>query len=371
MKKRTCNLIAAALFITVLFSFSVFHLTGVTIPSARGNLPADYDGNTFAGDSLFGRFYQSVYQSKSSLQTVRRISYDLFGTVNSDRVVVGQNRFLFPVEDEETGYHYIADYLGLSVFTDEEEQAILDTLLSRRALYRERGAAYMLVVLPANQTLYSEQMPAYLGKGSDNTRLRHLTATCAAAGYNHCYDISNALLAARQIEKMPLCDNTENTLNALGMYYTYLMVLDCFSANAYQTGNVVERDKLTFYQSDTEGRELARLSGLTDVVQNRTISLSNSTYYGYRLLFNTGFAARTVRLPEDYSTLPPGSPSLLLQFTNDRDRLLIEPYFSNTFDYVTYQTNLSDNEDVFEKADPDVVIQFIRENELSLLLPTG
>ena len=367
MKKRTCNLIAAALFITVLFSFSVFHLTSAATLAGRGDLPADYDGDTFESDSLFGRFYRGVYQNKSTLQTVRRASYDLFGAVNTDRVIVGKNGFLFPVEDENTGYDYRADYLGLSVFTEEEEQAILSTLLTRQALYRERGVEYMLVVLPANQTLYGEYMPDYLNGGE--TRLSHLTATLQDNGFDYCMDVTDALREAK--EDGVLCDNTENALNALGMYYTYRAVLGRFVTSTYRENNVVAREHVTFYQSNTAGRELARRAGLDGILQNRTVLLRNDSYYSYRVLFNTGFAARTARLPEDYSTLPPDSMSVLLQFTNSRDRLLIEPYFSNTFDYVTYQTDLSDNEDVYGKASPDVVIQFIRENELSLLLPTS
>ena len=367
MKNRAHQLIASALFVTILLSFAVLHLTNAGM-TATGSETVCYDGTVFETDSLFGRFYRGVYQNKSTLSAIRRTSYELFGAVNNDRILVGRNDFLFPVTDRETGYAFLEDYLGLTPFSEQEEQAILAALQARSAAYRERGTAYMLVILPNNQTLYSDKMPGFAGEQSQNTRLRHMMATFAAVGYDRCYDISETLISARPGESFPLCDNTENALNALGMYYTYRAVLNCFSANAYQTGNVVERDKLTFYLTDTEGRALAREAGLIGIVQNQTVTLSNNSYFGYRVLFNTGFAARTVRLPSDFSTLPPGSPSLLLQFTNSRDRLLCEPYFSNTFDYVTYQTDLTDNADVFEKAAPDVVIQFVRENELSLLL---
>ena len=61
---------------------------------------------------------------------------------------------------------------------------------------------------------------------------------------------------------------------------------------------------------------------------------------------------------------------MLLQFSNTWERLQIEPFFSNTFSKVTYQTDLSDNPAIFEAAQPRVVIQFIYENQLSSLLPT-
>jgi len=106
--------------------------------------------------------------------------------------------------------------------------------------------------------------------------------------------------------------------------------------------------------------------GVEDVVKNHTVSLSNDTLLSYRVLFNSGYAAKTVRL--DFSGISPDSPSLLLQFTRVSDRLSIEPFFSNTFDFVTYQPDLEDNPSLFQTASPDLVIQFIYEDELSLLL---
>ena len=63
------------------------------------------------------------------------------------------------------------------------------------------------------------------------------------------------------------------------------------------------------------------------------------------------------------------TPSLLLQFSDTWERLQMEPFFSNTFLNVTYQTNLVHDEKILERAEPNAVIQFIYEDELSLLLP--
>ena len=47
----------------------------------------------------------------------------------------------------------------------------------------------------------------------------------------------------------------------------------------------------------------------------------------------------------------------------------MEPYFSNTFLDVTYQTSLVHDEQILKDAAPDAVIQFIYEDELNCLLP--
>jgi hypothetical protein len=155
------------------------------------------------------------------------------------------------------------------------------------------------------------------------------------------------------------------------MYYTYQAVYSRFSDTVLAHTKPLARSDLAFYQHTTAGKETARKAGLADVAQNRTLSLSNSTRLNYRFLTDNGRSATSILLPFYISSDTSESPELLLQFSNTWDRLQLEPFFSNTFSKVTYQTDLADDPTVFEQAAPKVVIQFIHENELSLLLPNG
>lgn len=76
-----------------------------------------------------------------------------------------------------------------------------------------------------------------------------------------------------------------------------------------------------------------------------------------------------MRLPSNSSGVAANSPGFLFQFTNEMDRLQIERFISNTYNFVTYQNGLEYDSAVYEKANPCMVIQFIYENELSMLLP--
>ena len=132
--------------------------------------------------------------------------------------------------------------------------------------------------------------------------------------------------------------------------------------------DIITREELSFYQHHTKGKEIARAAGLSDVARNLTVSLSNDTKLNYRIQTIEGGMTKTRLLPLETIDVNE-TPSLLLQFSNTWERLQMEPFFSNTFLNVTYQTSLVHDQKILDSAAPNAVIQFIYEDELSLLLP--
>ena len=126
---------------------------------------------------------------------------------------------------------------------------------------------------------------------------------------------------------------------------------------------------ISFYQHHTAGKEIARRAGVSDVVYNHTVSLSNNTPKNYLTPYQTGRVAQTALREGDLPLGMTETPSILFQLTNQWERLQAEPFFSNTFKRVTYQTNWTDDPETFALASPSLVVQFVYENELSWLLP--
>ena len=358
------QLVIITVFIGLLLSFAIVYLTNTFLGDEP--LTVCYDGSTFEEIDPISTFHRAVYQSEDTLTLVHEYQYRLFGIVNSRFVIAGQNDFLFELEDTQTGYRYLEDYTGNYCFSEAESAAILEGLQRRKATYAERGAEYILVILPNAQTVYSEYMPSYCGPISDRTRLAVLSDYLTDRGFYDFLDPTAELRAAKGDE--PLYNNTENTLNALGLYYVYRTVYAHFSATVSENTAPLTREELNFYQHLTTGKATARRAGLAQVVKNRTVSLSNATPLNYRFVYNEWNAATTIRLPFYIPSEVSGSPELLLQFSGTWERLQIEPFFSNTFSQVTYQTNLLDDPLIFEAAKPKVVVQFVYENELSLLI---
>ena len=367
-KRSTFHLVVITVFIGILLTFSIFYITNLLVDPEGSMAATCYDGSVIETTDPISSFHRAVYQNDSALAMIHEYQYRLFGVVDSSVVIPGRNDFLFEIQDDETGYHYLKDYTDGTPFTEEQSAAILSELQRRRASYNEREAEYLLVIIPNAQTVYSECMPAYYGSIHANTRLESLDRYLVAHEFYHFVNLTEELQGAKA--DGPLYNNTENSLNSLGLYYTYQAVYSRFSRNVLENTKQLQRENLEFYQHVTTGKSTARKAGLSDVAENHTVSLSNKTRLNYRFLSDTGRCATTILLPFYISSETSESPELLLQFSNTWDRLQIEPFFSNTFSKVTYQTDLEDDPAVFEEATPKVVIQFIHENELSLLLPT-
>ena len=368
MKKELSlyHLAVVAVFIGILISCAIFYFTESVLQPRTDVADSCLDGSSIEGERFVDNFNRAVYQSIRTQEKIRSDRYRLFGIVDDGNVISGKHNFLFEIYDEENNYSFLDDYLGKLTFTENEKARILSELQRRKASYAERDAEYFLVILPNAQTVYHDYMPAYLG-GIRQTRWDDLEAYLTANGFTDFADLSQSLTEARS-EGM-LYNNTENSLNALGLYCAYRSVCGHFDPAIMEKTRVIPRGDLSFYQHLTTGKAVARRAGLSDVVLNLTVSLSDNTKSNYRITQNTGLVTQTVLLPFEYPVGVNETPRLLLQFSNEWERLQLEPFFSNTFSNVTYQTNLADDAAIFAQSSPRVVIQFIYENELSWLLP--
>ena len=364
-ERSLSHLLITALFIGVLLSFSIFFL--IHAANERQNAVAEtcMDGTHIQGESLPNRFERAVYQNADTISRIREHQFLLFHATSDQNVIVGEDKFLFEIEDSEYKYNYLEDYLGNVAFTEKELSAILSLLRRRADSYEQRDSKYLLVVIPNAQTVYNENMPTYLGAPTQ-TRLSRLCAYLTENGFEDYLNLTDYLIANKSTQ--PLYNNTENSLNSLGVYYAYQAVCEHFESS-FASGLITPPpSNYSFYQHRTTGKAIARRAGIEDVAQNLTVSLSGATEKNYLTPYQSGPVTQTLLLKEAASNTQ-SRPSLLLQFTGQWERLQSEPFFSNTFDHVTYQTNWIDDPEVFEMAQPSLVVQFVYENQLSWLLP--
>jgi hypothetical protein len=275
------------------------------------------------------------------------------------------DQFMFATK--KNGYNYLEDYTGNAAFSEAEMRRILLALREKQGSYAQRGAQYLLVVLPNTQSVYDEYMPDYLGAISKSTRLAVLEEFLLQNRFAHILDPTEELDGYRR--EGLLYNNTENTLNSRGMYFIYRTICDHISPTVMQNTNVLTFEQLSFYQHTTHGRQIAQKAALADVARNHTVSLSNTMPLNYRLVYDAGQVSTTRLHSFGQSFDVESSPSLLLQFGNDWECSQAEPFFSSTFGRVTYQIGYEDSADIYEQADPDIVIRFVREDELLRLLP--
>ncbi|MBR6727524.1 MAG: hypothetical protein IKM08_04980 [Clostridia bacterium] len=364
MKKETAtfHLIVNTVFIGILLSFAIVYLTTMLVGTDAAEAPACYDGTVISGEDPGSSFRRAVYQNEQTLSFIREYQYKLFGIADQSSVTIGERNFLFELHNDAYHYNYLDDYTGNLSFTEEELAQILDTLQQREALCSENGARYLLVIIPNSQSVYSEYMPSYLGRMSSHTRLSRMTEYLSRNGFYYHLNLTDHLKSAKKDGW--LYNNTENSLNARGSYYTYLTVCSRISSYLPTEIHPIERDTLTFFQHATTGKKTAEKAGVAEFAFNRTVSLSNDTPILYDISMNSNTYLST-RLKEGGDS----GTSVLLQFSDSVTRSQSEIFFSNTIPEVVYQNRLSLSEETFQVASPRVVVQFIAEHELSRLLP--
>lgn len=357
------HLLVTALFIGILLSFALFYLICSAYEHDHDMASTCLDGSRIEGEDFHARFDRAVYQNKSSLSRIRKCNFLLFHSVNDPNVIVGLDNFLFEIQDSENGYRYLDDYLGETAFDERELAAILSLLQSRKESYAARDCAYLLVVLPNAQSVYSENMPSYVSASRD-TRLSRLETYLAENGFDSFLNMTNDLIAYKH--RGQLYNTTENSLNSLGLYRTHLSV--CAYLAEQHDIRVPLPTHYDFYMHRTPGKSISQRAGLSDIVSNLTVSLANTNVRGYETVYQSRNASKTVLAGQEHPLGALDTPPILLQFPGSWEKLQSEPFFSNVFSEVTYQTSWYDDPEIFAEATPQVVVQFIYEYQLSALL---
>ena len=358
---KAMDLLYGVFFIGILLTFAVY----VSVTMLLG-------ANTSIGDRyLTGRehqiplaSYNEAYYKNTTLQDlITRYDYSLFGKVNDKNILVGKDNFLFEVVREDNNYHYLRDHLGEYQYEEESLESIYTFLKMRQTAYNNQGVEYVVAVIPNAQTVYSEYLPSYIQNVKGISRLEQLSDYLKTKDDITWIDLTDALLAAKSAGV--LYNNTEDSLNSLGQYFVYQALYNAFPEQIKTGTKVISFDDVTLYTHHTPGKTLARTSGLSSVVKNETVSLSNTMEFNY--LVQELYHGVEITYADHNGNEEIAGQTILLEFSNEWDKIQLMPYFSSTFDDVVYKSDHDFHLLSVETAQPTLVIQFIHEYELNSL----
>ena len=362
--RKASEFLTVVLFLGILISFMLY--IGIsTLFIDPEDLPEEYYEYSEQENGLL--IYNSVlYQDSAVAGFIRETDYLLFHSIDSTNVLMGKPGWLFEVEDKENSYNYLRDYLGDYSFSDEELAQIGKNLQTRRAVYEAQGVEYMMVVIPNSLSVCELYTPDYLGPQSENTRLASVSAFLQEQKESVSFLSLTQQLRAKAQSNQPLYNNTENSINAVGAYYVYAEILQALPDEIRKEASVLDMEDIVFSVRYTAGKKLAADIGMQDIIQNRTVSLTDNLIRNYELthllsLYNLDLSVKNGADEEQ-------NCDVLLEFSRDWDKLQLMPLFSNTFDAVGYKTGFDYRGYVMLRTKPKMVIQVIRENELSALL---
>lgn len=349
-RKKAIDFLLVTVFVGIL-------LTVVAVIGMGGFLRQD------SSDERGLTFNERFYNDAALVKFVKYVDYKVFGHIESDDMLIGKNDWLFEAVDSKNGYDRLLDYIGGNEYTEAELEKIAKTVSDRAADYEKENIEYMMIVIPDSITVCSENVPWYLGKQSDNTRLSQVTAYVADKEIGEFINLAPTMIA--ESEELVMYNNTENSINAYGAYCIYNTVVSRLLAKTGQEVDRIYREDVDFYTRLTEGKTIAEKAGLARTIRNRTVSISDGMKDEYSVTYNEKSFMITVR---DDATLEGAYDCVVVEYTDDWDRIQLMPYFSNTFDKVYYRGRLMEQPSTSKQYGATLVVQIIHESELDMLL---
>lgn len=349
-RKKAIDFLLVTLFAGILLTFAV--VIGI--------------GNVLRHDNTNEQhvsFNDSFYTEDVIAGFVKYVDYKVFGHIDEDNLLIGKDEWLFEAVDSETGYDRLLDYIGGNTYTDEELEKIAKTVSDRAVAYESEGIEYMMIVIPDSITVCSENVPWYLGKQSENTRLSQITAYVSEKGTGEFINPASVMIA--ESRDLVMYNNTENSINAHGAYCIYNTVVSRLLAETGREVDRIYREDINFYTRLTDGKEIAEKAGLSQTIKNRTVSISDGMTDDYTVTYNEKNFMITVR---DGASLEGAYDCVVVEYTRDWDRIQLMPYFSNTFDKVYYRGRLMEQPSTSKQYGATLVVQIIHESELDMLL---
>jgi alginate O-acetyltransferase complex protein AlgJ len=142
--------------------------------------------------SAFERYWNDAFGFRRTLvRSYNRMLVALGTSPLPDQVIIGSDDWMFYAE-----YRALEDYQGTAPFSDNEMVRWQYLLEARRNWLRDRGIPYILFVAPNKETLYPEEMPQRLQRGTVH-RLDQLLEFLAIHSDLEIVDPRGLLLSAK------------------------------------------------------------------------------------------------------------------------------------------------------------------------------
>ena len=362
-KKNIFDMIFSIIFVGVILSFGLYFALTLALRPHYDIESSYFDGDIHSEISrdIFSDFDDACYKNSAFYKRIVEVEYKMFGALNCKTVIKGDGNFLFPTGTNKFGYDYLDDYTGSANIAAADLDKIYQCLEMRRKAYENQGQKYYIVVIPNSQSVYSEYLPDYYGEKSDKTLILLTKEYLSAKGFDSFVDLTDGMLEAKS--NGLLYNNTENSLNALGAYYVYEAIMNKIIADGVVEEKILDSSFFDFHTNYTNGKGAAIEAGIENLIKNETVSIANPSEYTYTTvkLFED---LETTYIKSGYKDEDSDEVSILLELSGEWDKIQLMPYFSSTFGITSYRVSHIFSKGALESSSPDVVLQFIHEDEL-------
>jgi len=357
---KNISVITVAMFIGIILFFGIYFNFAATC-----GYEVDKEVSYNPEGIILPFYSDAVYKNKGQNDSIKYYSYRLFCNIENPNIVLGDNGFVFEIEKDDGSYNYFLDYMGQSEFTDEQLDMITKVLTMRKQAYENEGVSYIIAVVPNCQSIYSENLPWYVSTRGSKTRLAQLSEYMSENSDINFINLTDTFILNKSYGQ--LLNNTENSINSLGAYIAYREIYNNIPENLVALSSPIKYNELYFCTHITKGKTIAQEACLENYIKNITVSLSNETILKYNLVSEYNSFEETYIAPE-YAENILSDTKIMIEFTDDWNKIQFMPYFSNTFKTVSYRNSQLFSKFVVDLQSPNCVIQIINEDELLSLL---
>jgi alginate O-acetyltransferase complex protein AlgJ len=283
-----------------------------------------------------------------------------FNTSPTDKVLLGRQGWLFMAKETENR-NTVNYFRALKPFTAVELREWRQLLRQRWAWLKQRGIAYLFVIVPNKSTIYPEYMPAAIRRLHRQSRMDQLLEALQEEGGFPTIDLRETLLVAKRSQR--IYHKTDSHWNELGAYFAYQKVMEKL-AKDFPDLKVAALNEFSIERRDRMGGDLALMLALQKKVFREQIITLKPLAPSPAITVREGKKlAGFVR--ESISECPSGTlPTALMVHDSFIHQLrpLLNPHFKRII-YI-WDARLNFYPDIVRRENPKIVIEEMTERKL-------
>ncbi len=183
------------------------------------------------------------------------LSYDLFGAVRNDAVVIGENHWLFLRNMDLTSP--MQDYQGTNLFNEQQLEEIKTAAENLYNASVQKDIQVVVAVVPNKETVYSRYLPDSYPKVNDFTRKQQVCDYIARNSNLNVINLTDVLVKAAE-EDDSIYFIADSHWNGRGAYIGAYTMLESLGIKC------IPFEKAEFYNCGSYESDIANLCGLPD-----------------------------------------------------------------------------------------------------------
>ncbi len=288
-----------------------------------------------------------------------RISYFVFHTSPSAKVLLGRDGWLFYNGDKQAGdSNPVDDSRGATRLPPRQLEWIRWMIQDQLEWLAARGIRYHFIVIPSKEAIYAEYLPDYAAKVGPSPReqvLAHLRTAGVPA-----LDLMEALRAGKARDRLFM--KTDSHWNDLGALIGYQQIIAAVASNFPAVRPLTEADFRVERRLE-DGSDLARMINLNRELREEQIYLAPRAERQSRVRKAGLQEMVDVYAETDDASLPVG----VVYRDSFTERLV--PFLSENFKRLVFKwARQGADMSRLDAAQPDVVLQIMADRALSLPL---